>query len=283
MFSSSTKSSISLPATLAIDASIAYSSNAASATRISRIADAAVIRASISPARSVDEALDRVGADDHFADLVFDRAKRPDRAARTASARPRSAPLPRSRSCAPPSHTAELEAGKVQTLNAILWPLPTSPSRFSAGTLHVLQDHRRRRRSVEAHLVLFVAAGDTPDARSTMNAVKSRVAVDLGEDDEEIGEAAVRDPHLLAVQHEAAVALTGGARFDAERVRTRPGFAEAVSADQDRRATSGWQIPALSVDSVPKSDSEKNRQVGLRAERGAKRRRLQSVRRRSST
>ena len=33
------------------------------------------------------------------------------------------------------------------------------------------------------------------------------LAVDLGEDDEDVGEAAVGDPHLLAVQHEAAVGL----------------------------------------------------------------------------
>ena len=33
------------------------------------------------------------------------------------------------------------------------------------------------------------------------------LAVDLGEDDEDVGEAAVGDPHLLAVEDEAAVGL----------------------------------------------------------------------------
>ncbi len=50
-----------------------------------------------------------------------------------------------------------------------------------------------------------------------MNA-RELVAVHLGEDDEDVGEAAIRDPHLFAVHHEAAVGLRDGTRLRAQRV-----------------------------------------------------------------
>ena len=111
---------------------------------------------------------------------------------------------------APPTHIApSLNRAKLRTLKAILWPLPTSPSRFSAGTLTscritgVVDDPCRP-------ILCSSLPLDTPgNARSTMNALKcSPGSVDhLAEDDVDVGEAAVGDPHLLAVQHEAAVGL----------------------------------------------------------------------------
>ena len=97
------------------------------------------------------------------------------------------------------------------------------------------------------------------NARSTMNA-REVLAVDLGEDDEEVGEAAVGDPHLLAVQDEAAVGLRGRrassrrarrsrsrARSGSRRRRSRRSAAAAgtcASAPRCRTATaaapSGW-------------------------------------------
>ena len=43
-------------------------------------------------------------------------------------------------------------------LNATLWPSPIVPSTFSTGTLHVVEHQRRRRRAVEAELLLVGAA-----------------------------------------------------------------------------------------------------------------------------
>src|SRR5947209_7855927 len=123
MFSSSTKSSASLPATLAIDASTAYSSNAASAAEPS-VASCGV------------------------ADLAEDALGR---------------------------------------------------------HLHVLKNERRGRRTMEAHLVFFFAALHAEPPLDEER--RELIAVHLGEDDEEIGEAAVGDPHLLAVEDEGAVGL----------------------------------------------------------------------------
>ena len=59
---------------------------------------------------------------------------------------------------------------------------------------------------MQAHLVLFLAARHAAE-RALDDERGELLAVDLGEDDEQVGEAAVGDPHLLAVQHEAAVGL----------------------------------------------------------------------------
>ena len=57
-------------------------------------------------------------------------------------------------------------------------------------------------------------------------------AVDFGKHDEDVGESAVRDPHLLAIEHEAAVGLLRRAGLGAERVRTGAGLAQAVRAHE---------------------------------------------------
>src|SRR5207245_10655184 len=74
--------------------------------------------------------------------------------------------------------------------------------------LDVLEDQRRRRRAVQTHLVLFLAALHAERALDEERG--ELLAVDLRKDDEQIGEAAVGDPHLLAVDHEAAVRLAHG-------------------------------------------------------------------------
>ena len=95
----------------------------------------------------------------------------------------------------------------------------------------VLQDQRRRRRAVQPHLVLFLADRDAGEG-ALDDERGERLAVDLGEDDEQVGEAAVGDPHLLAVEREAAVgAAASRACLRAERVRARSRLAEAVGAD----------------------------------------------------
>ena len=78
--------------------------------------------------------------------------------------------------------------------------------------------------------MLFLAARDA-GKRALDDEGGEVLAVDLGEDDEDVGEAAVGDPHLLAVQHEAAVRLSRGRRLCAERVRSGSRLAEAVRAD----------------------------------------------------
>ena len=98
--------------------------------------------------------------------------------------------------------------------------------------LRVLQKQRRRRRAVQPHLVLFVAGAHAWE--SALDDEGGEVlAVDFREHDEDVGEAAVGDPHLLAGQREAAVRQLRGARgMRAERIGSRAGLAERIRADQ---------------------------------------------------
>src|SRR5215471_18083413 len=97
---------------------------------------------------------------------------------------------------------------------------------------------------MEAHLVLFVSArhaGKRPldDERTEM------FPVDLGEDDVEVGEAAIGDPHLLAVQDEAAVGRARRSSTGSERVRARSRLAQTIRADQLARHQSREVLPLL--------------------------------------
>ena len=94
----------------------------------------------------------------------------------------------------------------------------------------VLEDHGGGGRAVQAHLVLLVAGAHPREAPFDQKGGEL-LAVHLGEDDEEIGESPVRDPHLLPAQHEAAVVLPGRARLGAERIRPGAGLAQTVGPD----------------------------------------------------
>ena len=106
----------------------------------------------------IDEAFERVGAHDHLAELVLDRAERRRSAGRTACAGPRSGPLRRSPLRAAAAHRAELEAREVEHVERDLVALADLAEQVLRRHLHVLQDDRRRRGAVQAHLVLLLAA-----------------------------------------------------------------------------------------------------------------------------
>ena len=102
----------------------------------------------------------------------------------------------------------------------------------------VLEDHGGGGRAVQAHLVLLVADAD-PRVAPFDQKPGELLAVHLGEDDKQIGESPVSDPHLLAVQDEAAVVLPGRARLGAERIRPGAGLAQTVGPNRlaaDERA-----------------------------------------------
>ena len=113
-----------------------------------------------------------------------------------------------------------------------------------------------------------------PNARSTMKAEKM-LAVDLGEDDDDVGKAAVGDPHLLARQREAAIGLARGLGPGPQRVGSRPRLAERVGANQLARHQLR-QVPLLLVVGAEHQDWQ-DAQIGLRAVGRAKRRRAGDV------
>ena len=107
------------------------------------------------------------------------------------------------------AHRAQLEAAEVQHVEGDLVALADLAEHGVGRHLDVLQDHRRRRGAVQAELVLFLAARHAGPLAFDDEGGEV-LAVDLGEHDEDVGEAAVGDPHLLAGEHEAAVGLLHG-------------------------------------------------------------------------
>ena len=118
----------------------------------------------------------------------------------------RPAALWRSGSCAPSAWrappmqaTPSLKRPTFSTLKAMWWPLPASPSRFAAGILQSVQHQRAGRRAANSQLVLLGAHGQ-PRRVALDQKCGELFAVDLGKDGVEAGDAAVGDPHLLAVE-----------------------------------------------------------------------------------
>ena len=186
---------------------MAYSSSTASDTDPSFASCGVDCDARVDHARhSVEQALDGVRPDDHLAELVADRAEGRDRLSELFPRRrvPRGLADRRARAAA--AHAAELEAAEIEDVERDLVALADLAEHVFRRHLHVLEDHGGRRRTMQAHLVLFLAARDAAE-RPLDDERGELLAVDLGKDDEDVGEAAVGDPHLLAVQHEAAVRL----------------------------------------------------------------------------
>ena len=176
------------------------------------------------PGRPVDEALHRIGPRRHLAELVLDGAEARDWLAELLALRPRTRRTSPIAARQPPTHMPpSLNRPKFSVLSATLWPLPISPEHVAGGHPRILQHDRRRRRAVQAHLVLFLAGAHA--RKGLLDDERGEVlAVDLRKDDDHVGEAAVGDPHLLAVERPGSVGSRGRARLGRERVgpRARP-------------------------------------------------------------
>ena len=68
------------------------------------------------------------------------------------------------------------------------------------GHTAVIQDDRRRRRSADAHLLFFRARLEA--WKSALHDERAELfAINLGKDNDDVGKAAVGDPHFLAIQY----------------------------------------------------------------------------------
>ena len=183
---------------------------------------------------SIEEALDGIGAHDHFAQLVFDRAERRDRLAELLSLSGVAGRLAHRRLRATVAHRAELEAREIQHVECDLVTLADFAEQVFRRNPDVLENHRRGRRAVEPHLVLLFAVRDTGKGALDDEGAEE-FAIDLGKNDIDVGESAVGDPGFLAIEHEAAVRLSRGPGAGAKRIRSGSRLAEAIRADQSRR------------------------------------------------
>ena len=100
-----------------------------------------------------------------------------------------------------PGHAgdAQLEPADVQDVEGDAVPLADLAEQVSGGDHRVLEDERARRAAPDPHLVLLGTRGE-PGRVAVDDEGGELVAVDLGEDDEDVGEAGVGDPLLGAVQ-----------------------------------------------------------------------------------
>ena len=116
------------------------------------------------PGGAVEQAFDRVGADDHLAELVLDRAEAGDRLAELPPRRGVFRALADRPVRTAAAHGAQLETREVEHVERDLVPLADLTEDVVGRHFHVLENQRGRRRAVEAHLVLFLAALDAKRA-----------------------------------------------------------------------------------------------------------------------
>jgi len=181
--------------------------------------------------RAVEHALHAVEPQRHLAELLLDRAERGQRLAELAPGRGVTSGFGERRLGAAAAHRRQLEAAVVQDVERDFRALADFAEQIVRRHLCVVQQQGRRRRTVQAELVLFLAVAH-PGKRALDDERGELLAVDFGKDDEQIGETAVGDPHLLAGQPPRSVGLPHGLCARAERVRSRSRLAEAVGADQ---------------------------------------------------
>ena len=169
----------------------------------------------------IQHALDRKLANRDFGKLVFDGAKRGNRLTELLPLDRVARGVADDGASAAAAHGRQLEPPIVEDVERDLVPFADFAEDVFGRDASLLQNQRRRRRPMEPHLVLFLAVAD---ARKRTLDEKCRerplaVAGHSGENNEEIGETAVRDPHLLAADREAAVGLTRRPGFGTQRVR----------------------------------------------------------------
>ncbi len=209
--------------------------------------------------------------DGHLAELVTDRAEGRDRLTELLALHGVAGRLRDRQLGAAAAHRRQLEPAVVEHVEGDLVAPADFAEDVARGHAHVLHQERRRRRAVEPELVLLLPRTDAGKAPLDEER-REELRVHLGKDDEEVGEAAVGDPHLLAAEDEAAVSLAGCPRLGAERIRARARLAQRIGAD-DLAAHEAGQV-ALLLFLGAEAEERGNREAGLRAERRREGRRL---------
>jgi hypothetical protein len=140
---------------------------------------------------------------------------------------------------APDGEGPQLEPPHVEDVERDLVALADLSEHVLHRDLRVLEDERRGRAAADAELVLLAPLGEAGRA-ALDDQGRELVAVDLEEDDIHVGEAAVRDPHLSAVDHVMlAVRGEAGHGLRPQRVGAASRLAERVGGDLPARGEAG--------------------------------------------
>ena len=151
---------------------------------------------------AVHHRLGHVGQDGHLPDLVADQAEVGDRSPEGGAAAGVLHRLGDDQLGPAGDARPELEAADVEDVEGDLVPLADLAQQVLPGDGGIGQDERPGGRALDAQLLLLRAQADAggPFLDDEGGEV---LAVDLGEDDVEVGEARVGQPHLLAVEDPA--------------------------------------------------------------------------------
>src|SRR6185503_11379241 len=148
---------------------------------------------------SIHQAFERVGARRHLAELVPDRAEAGNRHSELSPLCGVLRGRADRRTTSAAAHRAQAEAAVIERVQRDLVALANLAEHIASRHTHLLQQDWCRGRAVQAHLVFFLARAETWK-RAFNDERREMLAVNLREDDEEIGKATVADPHLLAAQ-----------------------------------------------------------------------------------
>ena len=104
------------------------------------------------------------------------------------------------------AHRAQLEPANVQNIERDLMAFPDFAQHIFDRRLRVRENQRRRARSANSHLVFFRAV--LAALLALDNESGKLVAVDFREHNEDVGESAVGNEHLLAVENVVGTVVT---------------------------------------------------------------------------
>ena len=164
---------------------------------------------------------------------------------------------------------AQLHPPEVEDIERNLVPFSDRAEHVSGWDVHVVQQQGRGRRPIQAELPFVRPAHHTH--RPLDQEGRESFAVDFREDGEQISQAAVGDPGLLAVEHVVpAVGREPGARARGEGVGPGLRLGKRVGADQVCAPQPGKISSLLLVGA--EVDDRQRADGGMRAKRSRKRR-----------
>ena len=189
--------------------------------------------------RAVDHRLAGVDADRHLRQLLANQAEVRDALAESLALFGIGNRILQRSARAADAARAQLEAAYVQNVERDDVAFADLAEHVLHRHLAIVQDERRGGRAADAHLLFFRADGEAREIFLDQERGEL-LAIDFGEDGEQVGEVGVGDPHLFAVQDVVlAVGRKHGAGAAVHRVGAAGAFRKRVGADHFGRSQLG--------------------------------------------
>src|SRR5215472_1303992 len=181
--------------------------------------------------RAVDERLTGVDADRHVGDFFAHQAEVGNDLTESLALLGVADGIVERDTASTDAHGTQLEAAHVQNVEGDDVTLPDFSQKVFDRNLAVVENDGAGGGSADAHLVLFGANGKSGEG-FLYQECGELLAVDFGEDGEQVGETGVGNPHLFAAKNVVlAIRRKRGAGAAVERVGSGGGFRQSVGAD----------------------------------------------------